>query len=134
VIEYETTADGVEPRDLGGFFVGWPNPPSQEQHLKLLQQSEHIVIARDEASGRVVGFVTAVGDGILSAFIPLLEVLPEHQGRGIGTELVRRMLALLEGRYMVDLLCDEDLVPFYERFGMTKVAGMARRKPEAIPG
>jgi ribosomal protein S18 acetylase RimI-like enzyme len=132
VIEYETDADGVEPGDFDGFFVGWPTSPSPEQHLKLLQQSERVVVARDEESGRV-GFVTAVGDGILSAFIPLLEVLPEYQGRGIGTELVRRTLALLEDRYMVDLLCDEDLVPFYERFGMTKVAGMARRKPEAIP-
>lgn len=132
-IEYATNIDGVEPRDLEGFFVDWPTPPSTERHLELLRRSEHVVIARDEESGRVVGFVTAVGDGVLSAFIPLLEVLPEHQGRGIGTELVRRMLALLEDRYMVDLCCDENLVPFYERFGMGRLVGMALRQPGAIP-
>ena len=132
MIEYATTVESVEPRDLEGFFVDWPAPPSPERHLELLQRSEHVVIAREE-SGRVVGFVTAVGDGVLSAFIPLLEVLPEHQGRGVGTELVRRMLALLEERYMVDLCCDENLAPFYERFGMSRVVGMSLRRPSAIP-
>ena len=132
MIEYATTVDSVEPRDLEGFFVDWPAPPSPERHLELLQRSEHVVIAREE-SGRVVGFVTAVGDGVLSAFIPLLEVLPEHQGRGVGTELVRRMLALLEERYMVDLCCDENLAPFYERFGMSRLVGMSLRRPSAIP-
>ncbi len=133
VIEYTTTVDGIDSRDLEGFFVGWPAPPSQEQHLKLLRHSEHVVIARDSESGQVVGFVNAVGDGVLSAFIPLLEVVPEYQGRGIGTELVRRMLALLESRYMVDLCCDEELAPFYERFGMSRLVGMGLRKPEAHP-
>jgi ribosomal protein S18 acetylase RimI-like enzyme len=132
VIEYATTVEGVEPRDLEGFFVGWPTPPSPERHLELLRRSEQVVIAREE-SGRVVGFVSAVGDGVLSAFIPLLEVLPEHQGRGVGTELVRRMLALLEDRYMVDLSCDENLAPFYERFGMSRLVGMSLRRHRAIP-
>jgi ribosomal protein S18 acetylase RimI-like enzyme len=134
VIEYVTSVDGVDADDLEGFFVGWPTPPSRERHLELLRGSEHVVLARDAASGHVVGFVTAVGDGVLSAFIPLLEVLPEHQGHGVGTELVRRLLALLEGRYMVDLCCDEELVPFYERFGMIRLTAMARRTPSAIPG
>ena len=133
MIEYATTVDGVEPRDLEGFFVGWPAPPSTQRHLELLQRSEQVVIAREGESGRVVGFVSAVGDGVLSAFIPLLEVLPEHQGRGVGTELVRQMLALLEDRYMVDLCCDQNLAPFYERFGMSRVVGMSLRRPSAIP-
>jgi predicted N-acetyltransferase YhbS len=59
-------------------------------------------------------------------------VLPEHQGRGIGSELVRRALTLLGDRYMIDLLCDEELVPFYDRFGMQRVVGMALRNPDAL--
>ncbi len=92
------------------------------------------MIARDTDSERVVGFVTAVGDGVVSGYIPLLEVLPAYQGRGIGTELVRRVLALLEGRYMIDLSCDEDLVQFYERFGMARTAAMAIRNRDALAG
>jgi len=94
--------------------------------------SDFVVLAREADRGRVVGFVTALGDGALSAFIPLLEVLPEYQGRGIGSELVRRMLALLEGSYMIDLLCDDELVAFYERFGMSRRVAMALRNRDAL--
>jgi len=132
VIAYETTLESVREQDLGGFFVGWPTRPSAASHLRLLHGSDLVVLAREAESGRVVGFVTAVGDGVLSAFIPLLEVLPEYQARSIGSELVRRLLALLEGSYMIDLLCDDDLVPFYERFGMTQRVAMALRNRDAL--
>jgi GNAT superfamily N-acetyltransferase len=131
VIVYGTSLDGVGAEDLAGFFVDWPTAPTTERHLELLRGSEHVVLARDEDTGRIVGFVNVVGDGVLSAFVPLLEVLPAYQGRGIGTELVRRALELVGDRYMVDLLCDEGLVPFYERFGMQRVAGLALRNRSA---
>ena len=134
MIEYSTSIEGLEAGELEGFFVGWPKRPTQELHLRLLRGSEHVVIARDSETGHVVGFVNAVGDGILSAFIPLLEVLPDYQGHGIGTELVRRMLALLDDRYMIDLGCDEELVAFYERFGMSRWAGMGLRNRNALAG
>ena len=132
-IAYSETLEGVEPAHLGCFFVGWPQRPSAERHLAMLRGSDHVVLARD--GQRVVGFVTAVSDGVLSAFIPLLEVLPEYQGRGIGTELMRRMLARLESLYMVDLCCDAELEPFYARLGLgTLDRGMGLRNSRAIPG
>ena len=66
----------------------------------------------------VVGFVTAISDGVLSAYLPLLEVLPDFRGRGIGRELVKRMLERLEHCYMVDVVCDEGVLPFYEALGL----------------
>lgn len=103
MIAYATTTEDVDAADLRGFFVGWPSAPSPERHLAALRGSRHVVIARDPDTGCVVEFVTAVGDGVLSAFLPLLEVLPEYQGRGIGSELVRRMIDLLDRAYMVDV-------------------------------
>ena len=134
MIVYETSLGGITPDELAGFFVGWPEAPTPQRHLELLRGSEHVVLARETESDRIVGFVNVVGDGVLSAFVPLLEVLPELQGRGIGTELVRRALELVGDRYMVDLMCDEELVPFYERFGMQRVAGMALRNRDALGG
>ena len=127
--EYVDSVDGIEPGQLEGFFVDWPDPPSPERHLSVLQGSDHVVLALD--GGRVVGFVTAITDGIISACVPLLEVLPGHQGRGIGSELMRRVLTRLENLYMVDLSCDDDLEPFYERLGLGPVGramGIRNRK------
>lgn len=131
MIEYVESLDGVEPQHLDGFFVGWPHPPSPERHLEVLKGSALVVLARD--GERVVGFVTAISDGVLSAYIPLLEVLPEYHGRGIGSELMRRVLARLRDLYMVDLCCDAGLEPFYTRLGLqTWDRGMGLRNREAL--
>jgi predicted N-acetyltransferase YhbS len=75
-----------------------------------------------------VGFITALSDGVNSSFIPLLEVLPEWQNCGIGSELLKRMLEKLENITNVDLTCDSDMQSFYERFKMTRSTGMVLRK------
>jgi len=107
--------------DLDGFFVGWPNPPSTEVLLKLLESSYRVVVAVDDH--KLVGFITAISDGVLSAYIPFLEVLPNYQGKGIGKELVSKMREQLSHLYMIDLLCDQSLVSYYERLGMIPATG-----------
>ena len=127
-VQYTESLAGIEASQLtGGFFIDWPNPPSPEMHLRLLQGSSHTVLAIDERTADVVGFVTAISDGVLSAYIPLLEVLPEYQHQGIGQELMRRMIAALRSHYMIDLLCEPELQPFYEQMGMQRAAGMLIR-------
>ena len=129
-MEFRISIEGVEPGDLVGFFEGWPAPPSPERHLALLRGSSHVVLAEEE--GRIVGFVTAISDGVLAAYIPLLEVRREWRGKGVGSELVRRLLVALDRFYMVDVVCDPELIPFYERFGLVPLAGMGRRNRSAL--
>lgn len=81
----------------------------------------------------MVGFATAVGDGVICAYIPLLEVLPGHRGRGIGTELIRMLLQELGETYMVDVVCDSEVVAFYQRLGFEQLdAGMGIRNRGAL--
>ena len=134
-ISYRDSADGLTEDHLQGtFFVGWPNPPSPATHLRILQGSDHVMVAIDDTTGMVVGFVSAVADGVLAAFIPNLEVDPAYQRRGIGTELMRRMLSQLNHLYSIDLSCDEDLQPYYERLGMRRATGMLVRNFERQSG
>jgi GNAT superfamily N-acetyltransferase len=69
---------------------------------------------------------------VLTAFIPWLEVRPEFQGQGIGTELMRRILAEGQHFYSVDLACDEPLRPYYERLGMVAFTAMGVRNRDAL--
>ncbi len=107
MVRYVDSLDGIRLDMLHGFFEGWRRSVSPEEHLELLRGSNHVVLA---------------------AYIPLLEVLPDYRGQGIGTELVRRLLHKLKGLYMVDVMCDRDMQPFYARLGMLPSMGMMMRR------
>jgi GNAT superfamily N-acetyltransferase len=126
MVDFLTSTEGITADQLrGGFFVGWPAPPSPEQHLAILHGSQHAVVALEH--DQVIGFITVLSDGVLMASVPLLEVLPEHQGKGIGRALVEAAISLVGGLYQLQLCCDDDVRPFYERLGFQRVNGMVRR-------
>ena len=127
MLSYRVDHSGIAPAQLRGFFVGWPNPPSPETHLKILQQSSYVVLAIDDETNQVVGFVTAISDKVLSAYIPLLEVLPDYQFRGIGRTLMEKMLEQLAGLYMIDLTCDEMMQKMYAQLGFRPMTAMMIR-------
>ena len=129
VTTYATGVQDVTAAQLDGFFEGWASYPSPSALLRILANSTVVVLAFD--GDEVVGVVNALSDGELAAYIPLLEVRASHRGRGIGTELVRRVMAHLDGCYMIDAVCDADAAPFYERLGMQRLAGMAHRNRHA---
>jgi len=119
MIRYTDSIENITPEMLEGFFDGWRNRPSRETHLKILKNSKFVVLAIDDSKSKVVGFISAISDGILCAYIPLLEVLAEYGKKGIGKELTTRMLAKLNKLYMIDLTCDKNLEPFYASCGMS---------------
>lgn len=113
---------------LKGFFVGWKQPLTPEQHLKSLRGSTHFIVAIDDETNQIVGYINALSDGVNSGFIPLLEVLPAYRGKGIGAQLMEKILLKLKNVPNVDLTCGVEHQPFYERFKMIKSCGMILRK------
>lgn len=133
-IEYQCDLEGITPRRLKGFFVDWPSPPDPQTHLRILKNSYAIELAVDTGEDRVIGFANAISDGVLTAYIPLLEVLPEWFGQGIGSRLIQRLCRQLDDLYMIDLCCDAQLESFYEPLGFHKSTGMVRRNYEHQAG
>ncbi len=129
-IRYQTDINSFQAADFKGFFVGWPEPPSEQVLYQILQGVYRLVIACEQE--QVVGFIYAISDGQLSAYIPLLEVLPDFQGQGIGQALVEKMSAQLSHLYMVDLCCDSNLKGFYENTGFQALQGMGLRHYSAL--
>jgi len=134
MIIYRSSTKGIKTEQLKGFFVGWLTKPSQETHLKILQDSTFVILTIDDQTNNVIGFVNAISDKILSAYIPLLEVLPEYQKQGIGKELMTRILDKLSKIYMIDLCCDDPLKPFYQKFGLSPMTAMGKRNYEFQKG
>ena len=134
MIRYTDSIENITPAMLEGFFEGWRNRPSRETHLRILANSEFVVLAIDDSNGKVVGFINAISDGVLCAYVPLLEVLPAYRNKGIGKELTTRMLAKLNKFYMIDLICDKSIQPFYASCGMSQATGMMIRNYERQSG
>jgi len=131
-IKYKNDIKNLTPAQLNGFFVGWPEHPDPETHLRILKNSYAIWLAFD--GSRCVGFINALSDGIFYSFIPLLEVLPNYKGHGIGTELVKRMLETLKKMYAIDIVCDKSIAPFYEAKEFERCVGMVKRNYEKQNG
>lgn len=107
----------VSAKDLADLreSVGW-NRMEDEYKNPLMTSYCHIAAYDGE---RLVGYIDCVSNGVTDAYIQDLTVSPDCQGRGIGTELMNRMIEYLRSRhiYMISVIYEESLRPFYERFG-----------------
>ncbi len=130
MISYKYDAAGVTSLDLDPFFEGWSRKPAPEKRRQILNNSDHVIIAMDET--KVVGFINALTDKTISAYIPFLEVIPEYRNRGIGSALVQKMVSLLQEHYMIDICCDKDLEKFYQKLGFTALSAMVIRNYDKI--
>ena len=63
------------------------------------------------AAGRVLA------DGLDCAYVADLAVRPEHQGRGLGGEVLRRLVELSRGHKKIILYANPGTEPFYRRHG-----------------
>lgn len=86
------------------------------------------VSARD-GDGRLVAMARLIGDGGCFAQVTDVAVHPDLQGQGIGTQVMKRLMArakerLPKGCY-VSLIADPGAERLYARFGFTDRHGMA---------
>ena len=96
----------------------WSSAKRPELLHKALLASHSLVSAWD--GSKLVGLGNAISDGYLVVYYPHLLVLPEYQGRGIGTELMRRLIARYEGFHQHMLVADGRALDFYRKCGFER--------------
>lgn len=108
----------VSPWDIADLrqSVGWNR---MEQCYGDPRMASYLHIACYEGE-KLVGYVDSVSNGVTDAYIQDLTVHADYQGKGIGTELMNRMIHELKERrvYMISVMFEENLLPFYQRFGL----------------
>jgi GNAT superfamily N-acetyltransferase len=98
--------------------VAWSSADKPDAlHAGLL--ASHSLVTGWDAE-RLVGLGNAISDGHLVVYFPHLVVRPDYQGRGIGTELMRRMLEKYRGFHQQALLADGRAIEFYKRLGFSR--------------
>ncbi len=107
----------VSVKDLSNLreSVGW-NRMENEYKNPLMTSYYHIAIYEND---ELIGYVDCVSNGVTDAYIQDLMVHPDYQGKGIGTDLMNKMIECLKEKriYMISVVFEESLKPFYEKFG-----------------
>lgn len=96
----------------------WSAADKPELLLKALRNSHSLISAWD--SERLVGVGNAISDGFLVVYYPHLLVLPEYQGRGVGTEIMKRMKQKYADFHMHMLTADGRAIEFYRKCGFER--------------
>ncbi len=96
----------------------WSSADKPAELCDALMNSHSLVTAWDDR--RLVGLGNAISDGHLVVYYPHLLVDPEYQRQGIGTELMRRLMANYEGFHQHVLIADGRAIDFYRKCGFTR--------------
>lgn len=99
--------------------VGW-NMLSDKQSESALANSIFNVKALDD-EGNIIGMGRIVGDGAVICYIQDLIVVPEAQGRRVGSMIIDRLIEYVKSikedgtTMMLCLMCAKGREPFYEK-------------------
>jgi ribosomal protein S18 acetylase RimI-like enzyme len=106
-----------------GVYAGnkWSHARAPERLRIAVERADLALVAVQD--DQVVGFVRTMSDGAFAVYIADILVLPEHQGQGIGRNLLAAVLDHypLETFHHQVLIAERDAEGFYRRMGMTAV-------------
>lgn len=97
---------------------------AQKQAELAIEKSLYIVKAVDD-SGNVIGMGRIVGDGAVVCYIQDLVVMPEYQGKGVGSMIINNLIEFVreiscdDTTMMLCLMCAKGRETFYKKHGFT---------------
>lgn len=119
--ELSMSTDGVDWAALKAALVAddFDNERTPEQYRISHQNSHAVVFGR--CGGQFVANGRILSDGICNAYLVDIWTASSHRRRGIGRQVVQRLLATVPGQH-VGLFTDE-MAAFYRSLGFTEQRG-----------
>ena len=99
--------------------VGWRRPGGEDEIAAVLEAGPAVGAWDGE---RLIGFVRALSDDHLAAYVEDVIVNEEYRGGGVGEKLMRRLLEEMGDVANVNLFCEPAVVRFYERSGFRRTS------------
>jgi ribosomal protein S18 acetylase RimI-like enzyme len=107
--------------------LGWNSLELSVKDLEqMCKQSWYAIYVFDDQ--KLVGMGRVISDGVITGIICGVCVLPEYQSKGIGKEIVERLIRHCEQKRVIpQLMCVEDLKYYYESIGFEEFSiGMTK--------
>ncbi|MBU1002206.1 MAG: GNAT family N-acetyltransferase [Proteobacteria bacterium] len=131
-MDYSLTFDcgGVDWNEAAQVYLRAPLGMRIPGRLKKAFEASHIVCFASQGK-TLVGLGRAISDGIYQAAIYDLCVLPEHQGQGLGRDIMKALLTRLDVEHVI-LYAVPGKEAFYEKLGFSRMlTAMSRHRDPA---
>ena len=120
-LEWTYSSEGVDWEELYRLYLAAPLGHQAPSDLKVaFSNSMFKCFAYD--SGRLIAVGRAVADGRDCSYISGVAVHPDYQGKGIGKEVVTRLVTLSKGHKKIILYAAPGKEPFYRKLGFKRMA------------
>ena len=115
-ILYKTT-NKFSAKELEELFlsVEWSSGNYPDKLVIAMENSSTVFSAWD--GDKLVGLINAIDDGIMTAYIHYLLVMPEYQKCGIGKKLLNMVTEKYKDYLRILLIAYDKEIAFYERHG-----------------
>ena len=120
VLVWKENLEGVDWEELSALYRAAPLGTKDAASLKTAFGNSRYVLFAYEGD-RLVGVGRALADGIDCSYLCDIALLPSHQGRGLGKQIVERLLELSAGHRKIILYAVPGKEPFYARFGFRRM-------------
>ena len=136
MITYQTTKT-IKDLDLRPLYeaVGWKSYTERVTDLSALVANAQLVLSAWD-NEKLVGLIRTVGDGISIQYVQDILVLPDYQNKGIGSELLKKIIEKSKDIRQFVLITDGSdenkvAIEFYQKNGLktfadTGICGMWR--------
>lgn len=98
--------------------VNWSSGNYPDRLVIAMKNSGTVYSAWD--GSKLVGLINALDDGIMTAYIHYLLIMPEYQHLGIGKELIKRITDKYQSYLRIVLIAYDKEVGFYKHCGFEK--------------
>ncbi len=117
-IKYKTTKDftNAELEDLF-LSVQWSSGKYPDKLVVALKNSDSVISAWD--GHNLIGLMNALSDGIMTAYFHYLLVKPDYQSKGVGKNLVQRMLENYKNYARKIVIAYDKEINFYKKCGFS---------------
>tara|TARA_Y100001934_G_scaffold34417_1_gene39059 strand:+ start:6147 stop:6563 length:417 start_codon:yes stop_codon:yes gene_type:complete len=119
IITYQTGLHATREQVVELYLANdWSSGKKPDGLMHHLENSHSVMTAW--VDDRLIGLGNTLSDGRLVAYYSHLLVHPDWQGRGIGTEILSRLMRNYEGFHQQLLLADGKATEFYRKLGFVR--------------
>ncbi|HIE58866.1 MAG TPA: GNAT family N-acetyltransferase [Hydrogenothermaceae bacterium] len=120
-LDWEYSHKNISWEELSNLYSIAPLGKREPKNLeKVFSTSMFKCFVRDK--GNIIGVGRALADGADCSYICDVAVLPTYQGRGIGGDIVKKLIELSKGHKKIILYSSPGAELFYKKLGFNRMS------------